>query len=103
MPETQDDQPPRNKNRAVGSNHHSCFGVFELKQVLSKGRVTGLWAECKRHFCAGDSKDCARTLTFRDGSDNKEMEEVVRKLRMWLALGASVEEARLHLRSSLHL
>ena len=81
------DDPPR-KHRAVGSNHRSWFGIFELKRVWSKGCVCGISAECKQHFAISDANDCARTLNFNDAINEA---EAVSRLRAWLAMGASVE------------
>ena len=84
-------EPATKKQRSA--NHHSFFGIFELKEVWGKGRLNGISPECKKHRSHNDTNDCARSLTLRGGSE----QEVVRKLRMWLALGASVDEARLYL------
>ena len=82
------EEQPR-KIRGVGSNHHSFFGVFELKWLFAKGKSCGLSAECRRHTNHTDGNDCARSLMFSDkeGMDEKGIEL---RLRTWLAAGAAL-------------
>ena len=83
------EEPERKAHRAAGSNHHSSFGVFELKYVYSKGKAIGISAACKKHTCVSDSNDCARTLMF---SDKLAEDDIVQRLRTWLAVGASIHK-----------
>ena len=81
--------PTQERKHARGANHHSFFGVFEIKKVFSKGCCVGLSAECKKHNSHGDRNDCARTVNY---SASMGEDAIIHRLRMWLSVGASLEE-----------